>query len=69
MQELKYSLGKEDNLKNIADNISKILNNYKRDNINDLVSLRILNTINMLDISLGELKSLGKEKNRISYKG
>lgn len=61
LQELKYSLGKEDNLKNIADNISKILNNYKRDNINDLVSLRILNTINMLDISLGELKSLGKE--------
>lgn len=61
LQELKYSLGKEDNLKNITDNISKILNNYKRDNINDLVSLRILNTINMLDISLGELKSLGKE--------
>ena len=61
LQELKDSLGKEDNLKNITDNISKILNNYKKDNIYDLVSLRILNTINMLSLSLGELKSLGKE--------
>ena len=61
LQELKLSLGKEDNLNKITDNIGNILNNYKKDNIYDLVSLRILNTINMMNVSLEELKSLGKE--------
>ena len=35
LQELKRSLGKEDELKDIDNVISKILNNYKRENIND----------------------------------
>lgn len=65
LQEVKNSLGKDDDLKNITDTISRILNNYKKDNIHDLVSLRILNTINMLNISLEELKSLGKENYNI----
>jgi len=65
LQEVKNSLGKEDDLKNITDTISRILNNYKKDNIHDLVSLRILNTINMLNISLEELKLLGKENYNI----
>ena len=61
LQELKRSLGKEEDLRNITDITGNIINNYKKDNSYDLVSLRILNTINMLNISLKELKSLGKE--------
>ena len=61
LQELKRSLGKEEDLRNITDITGNIINNYKKDNSYDLVSLKILNTINMLNISLKELKSLGKE--------
>ena len=61
LQELKRSLGKEEDLRNITDITGNIINNYKKDNSYDLVSLRILNTINMFNISLKELKSLGKE--------
>lgn len=61
LQELKRSLGKEEDLRNITDITGNIINSYKKDNSYDLVSLRILNTINMLNISLKELKSLGKE--------
>lgn len=61
LQELKRSLGKEDELKDIDNVISKILNNYNREDINDLVELRILNTINRLKLALEELKLLGKE--------
>lgn len=61
LQEVKRSLGKEDNLSNINDNISNILNKYKDDNVHDIDTLRILNTIHMLNMSLEELKLLGKE--------
>lgn len=61
LQELKRSLGKEDNLNDIINKMNSLLNNYKKENIKDLVSLRILNTINMLNMALEELKSTGKE--------
>ena len=61
LQELKLSLGKEDNLKDINNKINNLIKKYKKEDIKDLVTLRILNTINMLSISLEELKSLGKE--------
>lgn len=61
LSELKNSFGKEDNLNSITSLLSNILNNYKKDNIYDLNILSILNTINMLDKSLNELKDLGKE--------
>lgn len=70
LQEVKRSLGKEDNLNNVNDIITNILNKYKDDNIHGLDTLRILNTINMLKISLEELKLLGKENyNKIEANG
>lgn len=61
LKELKSSLGKEDDLKNIDSKIEKLLNNYDKEDVTDLVELRVLNTINMLKIALEELKALGKE--------
>ncbi|WP_297992445.1 FUSC family protein [uncultured Clostridium sp.] len=61
LQELKNSLEKGDDFKSIINIISNMINNYKKENVYDLVNLEILNSINMLNISLIELKDLGKE--------
>lgn len=61
LKSLKNSLGKDDNLININDQISAVFKKYKKENISDIFILRILNTLNMLNMSLEELKVLGKE--------
>ena len=61
LKELKESLGDKDNLTSINENIRSLINSYTKEDISDVYDLRILNTINMLNISLEELKSLGIE--------
>lgn len=65
LEELKNGLKKEDDLSNVTSLLSNILNNYKKNNIYDFTILRVLNTVNMLNISLNELKDLGKENYNI----